>query len=117
MPAWRAQGHFQVFFHNTHCPLFQHGLSYLQRIMYCQGVWSYIVGAISTPTFVCVPLVTIWAGVFPIVLNWWAALGLTAYYVATTLVSTLCEAVRLGLFQVPIHPSVGSALPSKLPIA
>lgn len=82
-----AQGHFQVFFHNTHCPLFQHGLSYLQRIMYCQGVWSYIVGAISTPTFVCVPLVTIWAGVFPIVLSWWAALGLTAYYVATTLVS------------------------------
>ena len=81
------QGHFQVFFHNTHCPLFQHGLSWLQRIMYCQGVWSYIVGAISTPTFVCVPLVTIWAGVFPIVLNFWAAIGLTAYYVATTMVS------------------------------
>ena len=27
--------------------------------------------------------VTIWGGVFPIVVNWWAALGLTVYYVAT----------------------------------
>ena len=84
-----VQGHFQVFFHNEHCPLFQSKLSLLQRIMYCQGVWSYVVGAISTPTFVAVPLVTIWAGVFPIVLNWWAALGLSIYYAATTMVRTL----------------------------
>ena len=27
--------------------------------------------------------VTIWGGIFPIVVNWWAALGLTVYYVAT----------------------------------
>lgn len=26
---------------------------------------------------------TIWGGIFPIVVNWWAALGLTVYYVAT----------------------------------
>ena len=75
-----------MFFHNEHCPLFQSKLSVLQRIMYCQGVWSYVVGAISTPTFVVVPLVTIWAGVFPIVLNWWAAIGLSVFYAATTMV-------------------------------
>jgi len=84
-----TQGHFQVFFHNEHCPLFQSKLSILQRIMYCQGVWSYVVGAISTPTFVVVPLVTIWAGVFPIVLNWWAAIALSVFYAATTLVRPL----------------------------
>lgn len=33
-----------------------------------------------------VPLLTIWFGIFPIVINWWAALGLSVYYVATTAV-------------------------------
>ena len=27
--------------------------------------------------------VTIWLGVFPIVVSWWAALGLTVYFIAT----------------------------------
>ncbi len=49
-----------------------------------QGVWSYIVGSLCTPTFIIVPMVTIWFGVFPIVLNFWASLGLTVYYLATT---------------------------------
>ena len=30
--------------------------------------------------------ITIWGGVFPIVVTWWAALGLTVYYVATNMV-------------------------------
>ena len=30
--------------------------------------------------------VTIWFGVFPIVVSWWAALGLTIYFVATNMV-------------------------------
>ena len=33
-----------VFFSKEHCPLFQAGLSPLMRIMYCSGVWSYVVG-------------------------------------------------------------------------
>ena len=36
-----------------------------------------------------VPLLTIWFGIFPIILNWWAALGLSVYYVATTAVRTM----------------------------
>jgi hypothetical protein len=56
------------------------------RIMYCSGVWSYVVGAVATPFFMIVPVVTIWGGVFPIVVSWWAALGLSVYYVATNLV-------------------------------
>jgi cellulose synthase/poly-beta-1,6-N-acetylglucosamine synthase-like glycosyltransferase len=81
-----CKGHFQVLFHSDHCPVFQHDLSWLQRVMYLQGVWSYIVGSLCTPTFIVVPIVTIWAGVFPIVLNFWAAVGLTIYYLATTAV-------------------------------
>ena len=30
--------------------------------------------------------VTIWLGVFPIVVSWWAALGLTVYFIATNAV-------------------------------
>jgi hypothetical protein len=58
---------------NRHCPLFQRELPWWERVMYCTGVWSYLVGAVTTPVFIAVPLVTIWAGIFPIVVSWWAA--------------------------------------------
>ena len=67
------QGHFQIVLSTEHCPLFQRPLPWHMRLMYCSGVWSYIVGAITTPVFIAIPLVTIWAGVFPIVVSWWAA--------------------------------------------
>ena len=67
------QGHFQIVLDTDRCPLFLDGLSWFQKIMYCSGVWAYVVGALSTPFFVVVPLVTIWAGIFPIIVSWWAA--------------------------------------------
>lgn len=70
-------------FSKQHCPLNQHRLSFFMKMMFCSGVWSYIVGAISTPTFIIIPIITIWFGVFPIVVSFWAALGLTVYYIAT----------------------------------
>lgn len=81
-----SQGHFQIMFNWQHCPLFQSKLSWPMRIMYSSGVWSYIVGAISTPTFIIIPAVTIWFGVFPIVVSRWTALGVTVYYFATNMV-------------------------------
>ena len=80
-----CKGHFQIFF-GQHCPLLQKGLSPFMRILYCSGVWNYWVGGLSTPFFMAVPIVTIWSGVFPIVVSWWAALGLSIYYVATNAV-------------------------------
>ena len=64
-------------------------LLFSAQILYCSGVWSYIVASIATPTFIIVPLATIWVGVFPIVLSFDAAIGLTAYYFATVLVRAL----------------------------
>lgn len=84
--AASLQGHFQVVLSRKHCPLFHRGLSFGMRIMYCSGVWSYIVGALTTPTFIIIPLLTIWAGIFPIVISWWAALALTVYFIAQTAV-------------------------------
>lgn len=38
-------------------PLFQKKLSWGMRILYSSGVWSYLCAAISTPTFIIIPLV------------------------------------------------------------
>ena len=39
----------------------------------------------------CAMQVTVWAGVFPIVVSWWAAVALTAFIVAQTLVTSYCR--------------------------
>ena len=89
-----VQGHFQIVLSRHHSPLMIRGLSPFMRIMYCSGVWSYIVGAITTPLFIIIPLLTIWAGIFPIVISEWAALALTIYYVAQSLVLNYSKKVR-----------------------
>lgn len=58
---------------SKYCPLAQRKLSLFMKIMYCSGVWSYIVGALTAPLYIIIPLLTIWAGMFPIVVSWWAA--------------------------------------------
>ena len=55
-----VQGHFQIIFNPIKCPLIQWRLSAFDRLMYCSGVWAYIVGAVTTPVFIAVPLITIW---------------------------------------------------------
>lgn len=51
------QGHFQIMFNPKVCPLFQSQLSWGMRILYSSGVWAYMCAAISTPTFIIIPLV------------------------------------------------------------
>lgn len=51
------QGHFQIALNRERCPLLQKRLSWGMRILYMSGVWSYIVGLTSTPTFIIIPLV------------------------------------------------------------
>ena len=89
-----VQGHFQIVLSRRYSPMTIRGLSPFMRIMYCSGVWSYIVGAVTTPLFIIIPLLTIWAGIFPIVISWWAALALTIYYIAQSLVLNYSKKVR-----------------------
>lgn len=37
---------------------------------------------------------TIWLGVFPIVVSWWAALGLTVYFIATNAVLYYVKSIK-----------------------
>ena len=92
------QGHFQIVLSRRHSPLMIRGLSPFMRILYCSGVWSYIVGAITTPLFIIIPLLTIWAGIFPIVISWWAALALTIYYIAQSMVLNYSKKVSQRLY-------------------
>ena len=40
------QGHFQIILNKEHCPLLQPRLSIGMKLMYCSGVWSYVVGTL-----------------------------------------------------------------------
>ncbi|CAL8466081.1 g5617 [Coccomyxa elongata] len=88
-----CKGHFQIMF-SKYCPLAQRKLSLFMKIMYCSGVWSYIVGALTAPLYIIIPLLTIWAGMFPIVVSWWAAVALTVYMASQTLVLNYSRKLR-----------------------
>ena len=86
---------------NPHkCPLFQWRLSFGMKLMYSSGVWSYVVGAITTPTFILIPLITIWIGVFPIIITRKFTLAATIYgasiYLLQYQVKKLWCALRVG---------------------
>ncbi|KAK9908885.1 hypothetical protein WJX75_004221 [Coccomyxa subellipsoidea] len=80
-----TKGHFQIILNPARTPLFQWRLRLFDRIMYCSGCWSYTVGAVTTPVFIAIPVLTIWIGVFPVVISREFALALTIYTVATQL--------------------------------
>lgn len=48
------QGHFQIILSRKYCPLFRRRLDWLSRGLYCSGVWSYIINALTTPIFMAV---------------------------------------------------------------
>jgi cellulose synthase/poly-beta-1,6-N-acetylglucosamine synthase-like glycosyltransferase len=84
-----AKGHFQLFSNPKRNPTFgkgAEGLSPLMRWMYGSVALSYFSAFIGTPLLMLVPLVTVWFGVFPIVINVWCAIAVTVYYPCTMLV-------------------------------
>ena len=54
----------------------------------------------SRQELICMQI-TIWGGVFPIVVTWWAALGLTVYYLATNNVLFFVRSAQ----HMQVHPS------------
>jgi cellulose synthase/poly-beta-1,6-N-acetylglucosamine synthase-like glycosyltransferase len=90
-----TKGHFQIIMNRKYCPLFRAKLDWLSRMLYVSGVWSYVINAVTTPIFMAVPIITIWVGVFPMIVNFWMALGSTIYIVANCCV--------LYYFRNPMH--------------
>ncbi len=84
-----AKGHFQLFSNPKRNPTFgkgAEGLSPLMRWMYGSVALSYFSAFIGTPLLMLVPLITVWFGVFPIVINVWCAIAVTVYYPCTMFV-------------------------------
>ena len=83
-------------FNPRKCPLFQWRLSFGMKLMYSSGVWSYVVGAITTPTFILIPLITIWIGVFPIIITRKFTLAATIYGVSIHLLQYQVKKIWCG---------------------
>lgn len=64
--------------------MLQKGLSAGMRLMYSSVIVSYLACFTSTPVLLVVPVVTIWLGVFPIVINFYAGVCVTAYFLASS---------------------------------
>ena len=90
------QGHFQIVLSNEHCPLFQKDLSWFQRMMYCSGVWAYIVGATTTPMFIIIPLVRSRRHLRPMTVVWdgFASQVLVVLQPKAHVVVALCVSAR-----------------------
>lgn len=92
-----AKGHFQLFSNPKRNPTFgkgAEGLSLLMRWLYGSVALSYFSAFIGTPLLMLVPLVTVWFGVFPIVINVWCAIAVTIYYPATMMVMYYTRSLR-----------------------
>lgn len=92
-----AKGHFQLFYNRVRNPTFgkgAQGLSPLMRWLYGSVALSYFSAFIGTPLLMLVPMVTVWFGVFPIVINIWCAIAVTVYYPATLMVMYYTRSLR-----------------------
>ena len=92
-----AKGHFQLFSNPKRNPTIgkgAEGLSLLMRWMYGSVALSYFSAFIGTPLLMLVPLVTVWFGVFPIVINVWCAIAVTVYYPCTMFVMYYTRSLR-----------------------
>ncbi|KAK9814697.1 hypothetical protein WJX72_010067 [[Myrmecia] bisecta] len=86
-----SKGHFQMMFSWIHCPLFQRRLPFGLRLMYVSGCWSYVITALATPTFIIIPIISIWSGVFPMVITKLLAVAGALYFLASNLVMFYCH--------------------------
>lgn len=102
-----SKGHFQVFW-STECPLFDQRLNLFFRLAYSSTCVSYLSTGLSVIVLNIVPVLTILVGWFPITLNFYTVVGITAYFGALNALSYYCLSwshykVRLAAMYCRIH--------------
>lgn len=80
-----CKGPYQMLF-SRKSPLFAPGLNVFYRILYMSPCYIYIVSALASPTFMVIPVLFIWVGVFPAVLTKDVLGWLIAYTALSSLV-------------------------------
>lgn len=82
-----CKGHWIIFW-SRHNPLWRRGLPVLQRLLYNNGTFSYLVTVIATPAFVLIPFLGVFAGLNPVLFTPLTPLALTLYLVSGFLVQS-----------------------------
>jgi endoglucanase len=88
-----CKGHFQTFWSRS-CPLFDARLTLFQRVTYSSTCLSYLSAGLATPAMALVPVVTLLFGYFPISMNVWTVIGVTAYYGSMNALTYGCATSR-----------------------
>ena len=84
-----SKGHFQMFW-SSECPLFDKRLNLFFRLAYSSTCVSYLSTGLSVIVLNIVPVLTILVGWFPITLNFYTVVGITAYFGALNALSYYC---------------------------
>lgn len=61
----------QIFF-SHHNAIFHRNISFMQKILWNTSALAYLSATITTPVFLVVPIIGVWAGFFPLEFNWCA---------------------------------------------
>jgi endoglucanase len=84
-----SKGHFQVFW-SRECPLTDRRLGIFFRLAYSSTCVAYLSTGLSVIVLNLVPVLTILFGYFPIALNLFTVIAITAYYGALNALSYAC---------------------------
>jgi cellulose synthase/poly-beta-1,6-N-acetylglucosamine synthase-like glycosyltransferase len=85
-----TKGHFQIALSRRN-PLWRKGLPPLQRFLYNNGTWSYVVTVVTTPVFVLVPFLSVFANLDPVRFGGLTPLALTLYLASGFCVQHYCH--------------------------
>lgn len=92
-----CKGHWQILFNYKDSPFTIKGLNPLQRLMYIMSFYSYIANILNSLFFFLVPVIAIWFGIFPLIIDQWVAIGMTVYYFALLVVKYYCRVPRMWI--------------------
>ena len=67
-----CKGGMQIFF-SHHNAIFHRNISFMQKILWNTSGLAYLSATITTPVFLVVPVIGVWAGFFPLEFNWCAS--------------------------------------------
>lgn len=99
-------------FWSRECPLFDGRLNLFYRLAYSSTCVSYLSTGLSVIVLNLVPVLTILFGWFPIALNFYTVVGITAYFAALNAMSFYCLSWSHFKVRYTVLENCVSALPS-----
>lgn len=92
-----TKGHWQVIFNPKDSPFMLGGLNMLQRTLYAFTYFNNVACVLNSFFFFLVPVIAIWFGIFPLIIDRWTAIGMSVYYVALLIIKYYTRHPRMFL--------------------